>query len=442
MMMSNLYKNMFGTDGIRAAVGTSPLTITEIHQLGNALGAWICNRYGQHASLLLGHDTRASCAWLKATLKSGLLAHPLHIYDAGELPTPAVVSLTRHEPALSCGIIISASHNGYRDNGIKLVTHANAKLGPEDEMTITNYFYQTPPIIYTDFGADIPFPEAAERYCARLATFFPADFLRGVTVVVDAAHGALHRIAPAMLQQFGATVYTIASTPNGININAQCGAVDPAALQDAVVSYKADIGFAFDGDGDRVIAVNCKGEVKDGDALLALLLEHPEYHAQTTVVGTVMSNQGLQHALHAQGRELIRVAVGDKHIAASLKERRLLLGAEQSGHVICMDYLDSGDGLFTALRILQLLKKNPTLATFAPMPQLLFNIPIQHKKDLSQEPFASTIKTCHARLGDGRVLVRYSGTEPLVRIMIEHADYQTAHAVGTHLARELEQLLR
>ncbi len=434
-------QTLFGTDGIRTTVGTSPLTAAEIHQLGNAIGAWACAQWGVGAAILIGHDTRISCAWLKATLKSGLLAHPVHIYDAGELPTPAVVSLTTHEPALSCGIIISASHNKYQDNGIKLVMHTNAKLSTSDEITLTNYFHQTPPISYTHFGADIPFPEAAERYCTRLATFFAPDFLRDVRIVIDAANGALHRIAPTILQQFGATVITIATAPNGTNINADCGAVHPAALQTAVREHAADVGFAFDGDGDRIIAVNRHGELKDGDALLALLLEHPRYRAETVVVGTVMSNQGLEQALQTEGRKLIRVAVGDKHIAAYVNEHKLLLGAEQSGHVICNDYLSSGDGLFTALRILEVMQSNRNLTTFSPMPQLLFNIPIQHKKDLSCEPFASIIKTCHARLRDGRVLVRYSGTEPLLRIMIEHNDFHIAQTWGTHLAHELQQFL-
>lgn len=432
---------LFGTDGIRATVGTCPLTGPELQQLGNALGTWMINQYGPNTPIVIGYDTRTSCHWIKAALKSGLLAHPITIYDAGLLPTPAIMHAVKQSPVALCGLMISASHNPYQDNGIKLIAHGPTKFTPAQEEELTRLFYSTPKPTYQTFGTDIPYNQAEQDYCARIQTFFPQQFLQGLRIVIDTAHGALYRIAPKILQQFGATVYQIGDQPNGTNINAQCGAVYPQAVQKAVLAQKADIGFAFDGDGDRIIAVNNQGIIKDGDAIVALLADHPSYQHMSCVVGTTMSNQGLEIYLKQRHKELARTAVGDKYVAAHMQQHGLLLGAEQSGHVICGDFLPSGDGLFTALRVLQMIKQNPTLTTFTPTPQLTFNLATQLKPDLAQEPFATLIKTCHATLQGGRLLIRYSGTEPVLRIMIEHPDQQVAHTCGSHLTQELNHLL-
>lgn len=434
---------MFGTDGIRGPVGTSPFTFEELHQLGKAIGKWIIQTHGSGAQVLVGHDTRLSCAWVKAALKSGLLMHPLHIHDASIFPTPGIVQRTVQDPSIACGIIVSASHNPFADNGIKIVDGASGKLSLADEQCITTYFGQDQSVDYAQLGTDTPDTKSAQAYIDTICHFFEADLLAGKTIVLDCAHGATYALAPHIFRQLGAEVITIGDQPNGININEEHGALHLERLQQKVLECHADAGFAFDGDGDRVIAVNCHGQIKDGDDILVLLHDHPNYRKENTIVGTIMSNQGLAQHIANKGGTLARTPVGDKYIARHLKEHDLMLGGEQSGHIICNDYLCSGDGIFTALRVMQALhsSNNPTMQTFIHMPQQLINVRIKHKKELTEEPFASIIKKYTDALTGGRLLVRYSGTEPLLRVMVEESDAHRAITISTQCAQELQQAL-
>jgi len=434
---------MFGTDGIRGPVGTSPFTYTQLHQLGKAIGKWITTTHGAGVHVLLGHDTRLSCAWVKAALKSGLLMHPIHLKDAGVFPTPCVVQRTIQESSIVCGIIVSASHNPFEDNGIKIIDGVKGKLSLADEQCITSYFAEEQVINYTQLGTDTPDTKSAQAYVDSICHFFETDLLTGKTIVLDCAHGATYALAPQIFRQLGAEVITIGDQPNGININQDHGALHLERLQQKVLDCGADAGFAFDGDGDRVIAVNSKGEIKDGDDILVLLHTHPQYSTESTIVGTIMSNQGLAQHITKKGCTLARTPVGDKYIARYLNEHHLMLGGEQSGHIICNDYLCSGDGIFTALRVMQAIhyNNNPTMRTFCHMPQQLTNVRIKQKRALTEEPFASIIKKYNERLKEGRILVRYSGTEPLLRVMVEESDAHRATDISKQCAKELQQAL-
>jgi phosphoglucosamine mutase len=439
-------QNMFGTDGIRATVGQSPLTQSELYQMGYALGTWIVTTYGPYATTLLGHDTRLSCSWVKSSLKSGLLAHPINLIDAEVLPTPAVVQLTLTHDIIACGIIISASHNPFQDNGIKIIDGSRGKLSAEDEKRITDLFYtQTPEINFAMLGQEQHWSKAAEIYCNHIAQFFRPGFLKGKKIVLDCAHGATYRVAPSLFIHFGAEVIYINTDPTGTNINDHCGATDVEQLKDKVLAEHADAGFAFDGDGDRVIAVNNKGEVKDGDEILAVLLDHEIYKNTKAVVGTIMTNKGFENWLAQKQYPLIRTPVGDKYIARAMEKEggQFIIGGEQSGHIILYDYLPTGDGIFTALRVMETLINvhNTEMKSFEHMPQFLINVPVTDKKDLTQEPFASIIKQKEDILPNGRIIVRFSGTEAKLRVMVEDHNEQLALEVGRQLAQELQMAL-
>lgn len=293
-------KNLFGTDGIRGTVGMYPMTIDQLPDLGHAIAQWICKKEAHNPVLLLGHDTRISCSLVKSALLSKLLLNPITIHDAYVLPTPAVYLLTKIDTTFHGGIIISASHNPFYDNGIKLVHAETGKLKTEDEQLIMSFFNNqaTTAASYATLGTVYPFLDAAQQYLDYLASWFADNaFLVGKKIVLDCANGATSAIAPRLLTQLGAQVITIHHTPNGRNINDACGALHPEDAQRAVIEHRADAGFAFDGDGDRIIAINRHGEVKDGDDILALLSNHPRYSESNTLVGTIVSNYGLERWL-------------------------------------------------------------------------------------------------------------------------------------------------
>ncbi|MEX0849562.1 MAG: phosphoglucosamine mutase [Candidatus Dependentiae bacterium] len=435
---------MFGTDGIRATVGTSPFTASNLYTMGMALGKWIVQTYGNNATVLIGHDTRLSCSFVKSSLKSGLLSYPVCLIDTGVMPTPAIVQLTLKHKNIDCGIVISASHNPFQDNGIKIIDSKKGKLSVTDEEIITTY-YDIPEKIhnYAQLGEERYWQGAYKAYCDYVVQFFEPNFLHGKKIVLDCAHGATHRCGPELFEYFGATVIPFAHQPNGKNINEQCGAVHPEHLTKVVLEHNADAGFAFDGDGDRVIAVNNKGEIRDGDDILALLLDHPIYTKTPIVVGTIMTNKGLEVWLEEKNCSLFRTPVGDKYIARKLQEDNLIIGGEQSGHTILHDYLPSGDGIFTALRVMEsiIYTDNTTMQTFKRFPQILINVPIKNKKDLTQEPFASIIKHNEQKLSNGRLVVRFSGTEQKLRVMVENDNEIQANEIGHTCATELQKAL-
>ncbi len=437
--------NIFGTDGIRARVGSSPFTQTHVPRLGHALAQWIQNKYGNNATLLLAHDTRQSCSWIKASIKESLLRYPITVHDAQIVSTPAVCKLISKSTTFNCGIMISASHNPYYDNGIKIIDAQNGKLTTQDELIISQLFHENrPPKMYAQLGTILELSTAKDHYIESLTDYFTPGFLQGTHVVLDCAHGATSSIAAPIFSRLGAHVIEINNTPNGTNINEHCGPLHPQDLQKAVSNHQAHAGFAFDGDGDRVIAVNHYGQIKDGDDLLALLNNHPRYAQQPAIVGTIMSNQGLAVFLENNHKQLLRTSVGDKYVTEQLVQENLLLGGEQSGHIIMRDYLNSGDGIFTALRILETIihTNNWDMTTFEKYPQILINIPITQKKDLHKPPFSSIIAEHESKLHSGRVLVRYSGTEPILRVMVEDCNKATVEQVSTGLAHDLEQALR
>lgn len=438
-------KNLFGTDGIRTAVGKAPLSLDRLPHLGIAIARWAIAKYGEQPEILIACDTRVSAPFIQAALTSGMLLHPIAILDAGILPTPALHALLSKKSCV-LGIVISASHNPYQDNGIKLIDAQLGKLSEQDELEISALFFESLPDYfgYSTFGTVSAYTDARKDYIAHvLSCLASADipsFLQDITVVLDCAHGATYLVAPDIFAALGAQVIVLNTEPNGININQKCGALHPEQVQEAVKSYKADIGFAFDGDGDRLVVVSKSGEVKNGDDILALLATHPLYQDQKAVVGTIMTNQGLELHLASQGKQLIRTPVGDKYVAEQLHQSHLVLGGEQSGHIIMRDYIPTGDGIFTALRVLEaiIFSDNWEINTFTKYPQLLINIPVLAKKDLTQHPLASIITDYKAQLPGGRFEIRYSGTENLLRVMIESDSITRANSIGSALASALK----
>lgn len=437
--------NLFGTDGIRSRVGESPLTDNGLERLSKAIAMWMLNTYGNLPSLLLAHDTRLSASWIKAGIKTNLLRAGILIYDVHVMPTPAVYFLVKRHAAIHAGLIISASHNPYYDNGIKLVDNRRGKLRPEDEHYISQLFFQNPVITtsYDSLGIEQDTVHLAHEYMEHIISLFTPNILHGLTIVLDCAYGAASHIAPAVFTALGAHVIPLHTTPTGININAHCGAVHPQTLQQKVLEHKAHAGFAFDGDADRVIAVNNRGDIKNGDDILAILLQSSHYHMQQTIVGTVMTNYGFEDYVRSTNRTLIRTQVGDKYIAEHLETHNLLLGGEQSGHIIMRDYLSTGDGIFTALRIMETMihTKNWALESFTKYPQVLISVPVVHKKDLKTPHLAHIIQEYEQQLRAGRLLIRYSGTENVLRVMVEDADLPTAERIGQALSAILQKEL-
>jgi phosphoglucosamine mutase len=433
-------ENLFGTDGIRALVGTGIFRTEQLATLGRAIAYWAQQKYGSYPRILIGHDTRESCSWVKATLKSGLLTAPVHIFDGEVLPTPTVVQLLQKSTLFDVGIIISASHNPYQDNGIKLIEARQAKLSLHDELIISKLMRELPAYSsYQGFGTESAMPQVAAQYMQHLYSFFARPFLHGIKVVLDCSNGAAYQIAPAIFNQLGAEVITLHASPSGRNINENCGALYPEYLQQAVIAHGAHIGFAFDGDADRVMCVTASGLIKNGDDILSILLTHPAYSAMPTVVGTVMTNYGLEAHLARQGRILRRTRVGDKYVSADLIEQGLLLGGEPSGHIIIRDYLDSGDGIFAALRLLEtvLITHNWSLESFVQLPQAHINVPVPHQYDLKKPPFDAILATYQKKVINGRLIVRYSGTENVLRIMIEEQEYNLARELAYELSDKL-----
>jgi phosphoglucosamine mutase len=440
----------FGTDGIRAHANEYPFTSCALDALGKAIAQWAIEKYDtKNPVVLIGHDTRISCSRIKKDIIFGLAHFNLNIVDGGVMPTPMVCQLIKDSPRFHFGIVISASHNPYYDNGIKLFDSKMSKLSIEDEKNIIAYFHAS----YSeekDFSSQPQknvnvetWTTAVQDYEKKIASYFPSNFLCGKKIVIDCAHGATSHIAPDLFLKFGAEVIAIAQEPTGININEKCGTLYPDYIQKAVLAHNAHIGFAFDGDGDRLVAVGQSGIIKNGDDILFLLLTLPEYATTSTVVGTIMSNKGFEQALNKSNKKLIRTNVGDKYVAESLVANNLSLGGELSGHTIIKDYMTTSDGIFVALKIAEaaFIHNNWLLETFDAFPQILLNIPVNNKKDLTKHPFLDIITTYEKQLPSGRILVRYSGTEKILRVMTEAQSQEHAFSVAQALANELQHEL-
>ncbi|MDR0771259.1 MAG: phosphoglucosamine mutase [Burkholderiales bacterium] len=449
-------RRYFGTDGIRGRVGTVPITPEFALKLGWAAGRVLARqadpRGTDHAGVLIGKDTRSSGYLLEAALEAGLSAAGVDVYLTGPLPTPGVAYLTR---ALrrSAGIVISASHNPYPDNGIKFFSAAGTKLPDAIETAIEEELEQPLHCVEADaLGKAWRVNDAAGRYIEFCKSTFPNELdLKGWRIVVDCAHGAAYHVAPPVLHELGAEVITVAAEPNGLNINDGVGAVHTAFLSEQVRAHRADLGLALDGDGDRLMMADAKGRIYDGDVLLYIIARDYQRRgiAVSGVVGTLMSNLGFEQALSRHGLTLERSAVGDRYVMERLLQKDWLLGGENSGHLICLDKHSTGDGIVAALAVLRaLIEQRASLEEAARdvtlYPQSLINVPLkagwrwQDSASLRAEEKAMT-KTLGER---GRLLLRASGTEPLLRVMVEAEDEALARTSVAHLAEAVKKAMR
>ena len=430
-------KKYFGTDGIRGKVGEYPITPDFVMRLGYAAGKVLTSMSsnlakGAHPAVLIGKDTRISGYMLEAALEAGLSAAGVDVLLTGPMPTPAVAYLTRALRA-QAGIVISASHNPYYDNGIKFFSSEGAKLGDDIEHAIEAELDMPMQVMESAMlGKARRIDDAAGRYIEFCKSTFPSDMdLRGLKIVLDCAHGATYHVAPNVFHELGAEIISIGNKPDGLNINEQVGSTHPQALQNAVLEHQADLGIAFDGDGDRVMMVDAYGNLLDGDQLLYIIALglHAKGELKGGVAGTLMTNLALEHALQKNHIPFARAKVGDRYVLELLNEKRWVLGGENSGHILTLDKHSSGDAIIAALQVLHaLILSGKTLADLREdlvlYPQVLINVVTAKKIDLDyHDQIQAAVKTAEKELaGRGRVLLRASGTEPKIRVMVEGED--------------------
>lgn len=447
-------RKLFGTDGIRGVANLEPMTSETAMKLGRAAAYLFKRRSGRH-QIVIGKDTRLSGYMLESALTSGICSMGVDVLLVGPMPTPAIAFLTRSLRA-DAGVVISASHNPYQDNGIKFFSNDGFKLPDElearMEALITSDEIQHLRPTADEVGKAYRIDDAEGRYVEFVKRSLPRDLdFQGFRIVVDCAHGAAYKVSPKVLRELGATVWVIGDEPDGTNINDGCGAVHPERLQQAVREHHAHIGIAHDGDADRAIFVCEQGRIIDGDhvmAMIALDLRERELLKRRTVVGTVMSNFGLELALAKAGIALVRTAVGDRYLLERMIADSYNFGGEQSGHFIFLDHNTTGDGLISALQVVALMKRTGrSLSDLAQcmtaVPQILLNIRVNGKPDLDRVPeLTQAIRTGEATLnGTGRVLVRYSGTEPVLRIMVEGAEASLIRTVADNLSAVVQRHL-
>ena len=436
-------KAYFGTDGIRGRVGVTPVTADFMLQLGRAAGKVLAA--GDRRSVVIGKDTRISGYMFESALEAGLAAAGANVALLGPMPTPAVAYLTRTLYACA-GIVISASHNPFYDNGIKFFSADGEKLPDEVEQAIEAELQQPFSTVDSEkMGKAVRIEDAAGRYIEFCKGTIPFEItLRGLTIVVDCAHGATYRVAPAVLEELGAKVITIGAEPNGLNINDGYGSTYPETLCQAVLKHGADLGVALDGDGDRVIMVDAAGEIVNGDELIYIIAANRQDKGLLNggVVGTVMSNFGLELALKQRGIPFKRAPVGDRYVHKALVDNGWVLGGEASGHLLCLDRTSTGDGIVSALQVLEVMvSTGKTLAELTSdidkLPQIMINIPVNGPvSDLRDfAAITAAVKTVEHSLGDtGRVILRPSGTEPLVRVTLEGKDLMQVETLAAQLA--------
>ena len=437
-------RRYFGTDGIRGRVGRPPITAEFVLRLGWAAGRVLARGSGS-GRVLIGKDTRISGYMFESALEAGLSAAGIDIRLLGPMPTPAIAYLTRTLHA-DAGIVISASHNPYYDNGIKFFSREGCKLPDAVEEAIEAELerpFET--VDAVGLGKAERVEDAAGRYIEFCkSTLSQVRSLEGLRIVVDCAHGATYHVAPAVFDELGARVHAIGVAPDGLNINAGCGSTQPQALQAAVRERGADLGIAFDGDGDRVVMVDGRGEVVDGDELLWILARgwRRRGRLRGPVVGTLMTNYGLERALEGLGVGLERAAVGDRYVLERMREREAVLGGETSGHIICLDRVTTGDGIVSALQVLEeLVLSGEDLHGLKrgmdKLPQHMVNVPLEtgDRTVVEADPVRDAVREAEAALaGRGRVLLRPSGTEPVVRVMVEGPDPAEVEALARQVA--------
>ncbi len=430
---------VFGTDGIRGRTGGKVINPESILKLGWAVGKALCQQPGN--KILIGKDTRISGYMLESALEAGLSAAGMNIQLVGPLPTPGIAYLTKTLRA-SAGIVITASHNPYWDNGLKFFASNGGKLTEDDEKRVISQLSQ--PLTMVDsalLGKAERIDDARGRYAEFCKQSFPDDLsLSGMTIVVDCANGATYQVAPSVFAELGARVITLGGAPNGLNINLECGSTQPKALQQAVLKHQADVGIAFDGDGDRLIMVDHRGDLVNGDSCLYVMATHALKmdEAPVGVVGTQMSNEGLVRTLAEKDIGFYRAEVGDKYVLSALQSRGWQMGGEPSGHLIHLGKTTTGDGIIAALQVLRAMCESDRslhelCADLNVFPQVLINIALSSGdlERMQTEAFSQLMKKSQKKLsGRGRVLVRLSGTEPVVRVMAESDDANLTQKVA------------
>ncbi|MBM3792618.1 MAG: phosphoglucosamine mutase [Acidobacteria bacterium] len=439
-------RQLFGTDGIRGVAGKAPLDPRTVHATGAALGAW-CRSHapaGETPEVVVGMDTRESGSWIAEQVAGGLAREGVRARFAGVITTPGVAYLTKNDTFVA-GVMISASHNPFQDNGIKIAGHSGYKLPDSEELEIEKVIFR---LLTEGIEATRRVMEVEARLDARYLEYLLSTFpgrLDGMKIVLDCGNGAASRLGPEALERLGAHLVVTNAEPNGRNINLECGATHVDKLRARVVAERAAAGFAFDGDADRCIAVSASGAIVDGDAVLLMMARYlharGRLHAKDgspVVVATVMSNLGFQRALERDGIGLIRTAVGDKYVLEEMVKRGAPIGGEQSGHLIFMEQATTGDGLLTALRVLEVMQQtgkplDELTEGFHSYPQKLVNLRVKERRPLADlVAVNAAIEAAEQSLGsDGRVLVRFSGTEPLLRVMVEGP---TNESVENHCA--------
>ncbi len=444
-------KKLFGTDGIRGIANMHPMTSEMAMQLGRA-AAYIFKHDDRRSRIVIGKDTRLSGYMIENALAAGICSMGVDVLLVGPLPTPGISFITASMRA-DAGVVISASHNAYQDNGIKFFARDGFKLPDELELRIEDLIFSeridslrpTADEVGKAFRVD----DAAGRYIVFLKNTFPRELdLTGLKIVLDCAHGAAYRIAPAVLEELGAEVIAYGVKPDGKNINAGCGSTHPEVISAAVREHGANLGIALDGDADRCIFVDEKGDEVDGDHIMAIcgidMLQRDRL-PQRTVVATVMSNMGLDLAIRRAGGQVVKTAVGDRYVVEEMRRKGYVFGGEQSGHMIFLEHNTTGDGMITALQILAIMQKSgkplsELAAVMTALPQVLVNVRVRERRNVEELPeVRSLIAEAKSRLEEnGRILIRYSGTEPLIRIMLEGQDQAEITAMAHEIARAIQ----
>jgi len=444
-------RRLFGTDGVRGVANVEPMTPETVVKLGRAM-AYVCRKAFGRGKIVIGKDTRLTGYMLEGALISGICSMGMDVLLVGPLPTPGIAFITKSLRA-DAGVVISASHNPFEDNGIKFFSGEGWKLPDEMEKKIEELLFSRelesirPPA--KEIGKAYRIVDAQGRYVEFAKNTFPKGMtLEGLKVAIDCANGAAYKVTPAALKELGAEAVALNVHPNGVNINKDCGSLHPEVIQRAVLEEKASVGIAHDGDGDRVIFADEKGRVVDGDqtmAICALELQKEGRLHGNTLVTTVMSNFGLELAMKEAGIKVVKTAVGDRYVLERMLKHGYNLGGEQSGHIIFLDYNTTGDGLITALQVLAIMKKtgkplSELASCMTPFPQVLVNVRVKRKREFSSLPrvCAAIEKAERVLNGRGRVLVRYSGTEPLARVMVEGMDRGEITSLAQEIASAME----
>ena len=434
-------REFFGTDGIRGRVGVFPMTAETVLKLGWAAGMVLASKGNRE--VLIGKDTRISGYLFESALEAGLASAGINSRLLGPMPTPAVAYLTSTFRS-AAGIVISASHNPFYDNGLKFFSTEGSKLPDEVELEIEAMMKQEMTTVDSkDLGRARRVDDAAGRYIEFCKSTFPSGFrLGGMKVVVDTANGAAYHIAREVFEEIGADVVAVGAEPNGTNINKECGATAPDNLRAHVLLERADVGIALDGDGDRLIMVDHRGEIVDGDEILYVLARarQNDGNLKGGVVGTLMTNLALEHSLDEMNIPFARAGVGDRYVMEGLRENSWTLGGESSGHIICLDHTSTGDAIVAALQVLNVMVDSgrslyELREGLQRCPMTLLNVPLEDSIDLQDQPIATVVAAVEKELGDsGRVLLRKSGTEPLVRVMVEGQSHEQVSRLAEQIA--------